>query len=327
MSVTGWVVNMSPCLHGPSKLLCPFSAASLTRYSHARHAILPDHLKNLDRDLQNIVFVLQVRAWPPRWSAMCKVGHRWGRTLPHLGDWNDLESHQSTPFFRHLAFPVEGQIGRSDCIAIGEPWWTGWLLSLQVGYVQDGSVSRSGTSKYGCYYPKLNYLFQASWGVPSLETPPCGQTEGEGKLFSSHTILHRSLLDWCTKARCWAIPVLREIQPTAVQPSTGDPWINQWSCIFFFDLYFIFFLFFFSGRRFGRNFCWLCCNDWAFVEQMEDLFQISISPAFWAFLVTFVRCHTFISSLASGVPTLCWAWWSFAWNILGWWMSWIWLQL
>ena len=58
------------------------------------------------------------------------------------------------------------------------------------------------------------------------DTPmwPMQQTEGEGKLFSSHTILHRSLLDWCTKAPFWAIPVLREIQPTAVQPSTGDIW-------------------------------------------------------------------------------------------------------
>lgn len=38
---------------------------------------------------------------------------------------------------------------------------------------------------------------------------------------------------------------------------------------------------------------------------MEDSFQISDPPAFGAFLVLSVRCHSFISSLASGVATLC----------------------
>ena len=76
-------------------------------------------------------------------------------------------------FFRDLAFPMEGQIGRSDCNSIGEPWWTGWSHVTSRGCsiwelfkIRDLSI---------CLLLSKTELFSGILGVLNFETPSCGQ--------------------------------------------------------------------------------------------------------------------------------------------------------
>lgn len=158
----------------------------------------------------------------------------WGRALPHLGDyikWFGVPpKHSIFSVILHSRWKAKsGDLTVTRSESLDGP---GGRM-LQVGYVQYGSVSKLGTSKYVCYCPKQN-SFHGALGVPKFwdanETNCKKQTLQE--------------LIWLVhRGRMLGYSSSEETQPTALQPSIGDPWINQWSCIFF-DLYFIFLLFF-----------------------------------------------------------------------------------
>ena len=202
----------------------------LTRYSHA---VMP--------------YMIIWRTWTEIFKTLylfsrCARGHHgelcaewatggWGRTLPHLGDLNDLgvpPKHSIFSVILHSRWKAKsGDLTVTRSESLDGP---GGRM-LQVGDVQYGSFSKLGTSKFVCYCPRLN-SFQGSWGSWILRHPHVANATQCKKQTLQELIwlVHRG--------RMLGYSSSEEIQPTAVQPSIGDLWINQWSCIFF-DLYFI----------------------------------------------------------------------------------------